>query len=390
MSILPTNVAYLNSNQTFTGINYFTTAASNIFGTEISQTNSIANTFLNLDGHRSSAGNVIEYKTNNVSKFSVNTAGSIGATELVLTNSTAYITNSSGGAYLAFNAGLIGVGRTPSYGLDVNGSFYGRSYVSCAGTINCGSAQFFSHDGRSRYYSPSTNSLKWTDSGGSNPLMIYTNGILWASNLYAGVTVVATNSITSYAEVTATNFVTSVPKWIDIPMNYGYATLGPSAPALTAVTNGSVIQELAFDNGDILYAQGQMQHNVATTNASFPSWYFEPHVHFTTIGTLDSTHSNVTWRIEWEFANINGGWAQGTNTVTMGVTNNYTHYMLELGHITNNTLPHLSAIFRCRLMRPASATQDYSNAHDVLLDGFDLHIPVGYPNAIGSSYDSAP
>ena len=192
----------------------------------------------------------------------------------------------------------------------------------------------------------------------------------------------------------ATNLYLTVPKWIDIPMNYAYSAIGSplTLPALTPVTNGSVIEELAFDNGDILWAQGQFQHNVATTNAAFPSFYFEPHVHFTCIGAgLPSpTQSNVTWRIEWQLANINGSWANGTNSATMGITNNHVHYMLELGHITNNSLPHLSSVFRCRLMRPASASQDYGNAHDVLLDAFDLHIPIGNTNAIGSSSDNAP
>lgn len=196
-------------------------------------------------------------------------------------------------------------------------------------------------------------------------------------------TVLATNS------VTGSNFVTSVVKWVDIPMNYAFSVTGPNAPSLTAVTNSSLIQELAFDNNDILYAQAQFSHTVAITNAAFPNFYFEPHVHFTTIGTLDSTHSNVTWRIEWQVAAINGPWYSGTNSVTSGVSSNHIHYMAELGHITNNTLG-ISAIFRCRLTRPASAAQDYSNAHDVLLDGFDLHLPIGNRNAIGSSTDAAP
>lgn len=214
----------------------------------------------------------------------------------------------------------------------------------------------------------------------------------WAYGELAGQ-MLTTNQILNLIasnDITANNFTTSAPKWNDMIMNYAATSLGPNAPALTAVSAGSLIQAYAFDNGDILYAQCQFPHTIATTNAAFPNFYFEPHVHFTTIGTLNSTHSNVTWRVEWEFSNIGGTWTKGTNSVTYGVAANDTHHTAELGHITNNALPHLSSIFRCRLTRPASAGQDYSNAHDVILDGFDLHVPVGNQNAIGSSSDNAP
>ena len=190
--------------------------------------------------------------------------------------------------------------------------------------------------------------------------------------------------------VTVTNLALTVPQWIDILANYSFSTTGPSAPSLTAVTNGSVIQELAFDNNDILYAQVQFPHNLAITNAAFPVFYWEPHVHFSTIGTIGPVNSNVTWRIEWEVASINGAFTnRGTNTATMGVTNDFTHRVLELGHITNSPPLGISAVFRCRLTRPASALRDYGTGHDVLLDGFDLHVPVGNAVAIGSREDNS-
>lgn len=205
-----------------------------------------------------------------------------------------------------------------------------------------------------------------------------------------------TKDIKSDGKVTATNFVTSAVKWVDMNINYSFSAVGATAPALTSVTNpasGSVIKQLAFDNGDELFGQCQLPHTLAITNAAFPKFYTEPHVHFDTIGTLNSTHSNVTWRIEWEWANINGGWIRGTNQATMGITNNFTHYVLDLGHITNDPPMNISAVFRCRLTRPASATQEYDsapNSHTVILDAFDLHVPVGNQNAIGSSTDVAP
>jgi len=176
------------------------------------------------------------------------------------------------------------------------------------------------------------------------------------------------------------------PQTVDLFVNYAFSVTGPSAPSLATTTNSGPIKVLAFDNGDILYGQTQMPHNLAVTNSLYPKWIWDPHIHFSTIGTLDNTHSNVTWRLEWEIANINGLYnVRGTNSATMGVTNNYTHYMLSLGPITNDPPPSASAVVRMRLMRPASGAQDYSNDHDVLLDAFDLHVPVGNKNMLGTT-----
>lgn len=51
-------------------------ATTGMFTGNITQTSAAqTNTFLSLDGNRTSSGNVIEYKTNGVSRFSVNSAG---------------------------------------------------------------------------------------------------------------------------------------------------------------------------------------------------------------------------------------------------------------------------------------------------------------------------
>jgi hypothetical protein len=186
------------------------------------------------------------------------------------------------------------------------------------------------------------------------------------------------------------------PQWVDVPMNYGFSVTGPSAPSLTAVSPTSPIQCLAFDNGDVLYAQAQWTHNVAVTNDLHPEFRIYPHVHFSTVGAglPDATRSNVTWQLEWEWASINqfytNAYSRGTNSGTFGVYTNYMHYLLNLGPITNVVPPGISAIFRCRLTRPASALRDYSNAHDVILDALDVHIPVGNVRVLGSRSDSAP
>lgn len=195
-----------------------------------------------------------------------------------------------------------------------------------------------------------------------------------------------------------TNLFFTVPKWQDLLVNYAFSTVGPTAPSLVSVTNpasDSVIKALGFDNNDELFGTAQLPHNIAITNKDFPFFYTEPHVHFDCIkaGLPSATASNVTWRIEWEWADINGTWQRGTNQATMGVTNNFRHYMMELGHITNNPPLSISAIFRCRLTRPASSVREYDSgaaSHTVLLNAFDLHVPVGNRNAIGSSNDNSP
>lgn len=329
------------------------------------------------------------------------------------------LTNSS---LLVTGAQFFAVSNGPSYVLITNGSLSASTSVSAVGTqpavhvIDSTSVLRLTAGGAKTYLQSGINFT--SNSKAEFHITSMLNGTDWLTILTSGNvgigitappekltvignetisgTIKATNSITSLASMTATNFYTSAIKWVDMNINYALSVSGPTAPDLVSVTNpaaGSLIKQLAFDNNDELFGQCQLPHTLAITNASFPKFYTEPHVHFDTIGTLDAAHSNVTWRIEWEWANINGGWTRGTNQATMGVTNNFTHYMLELGHITNDPPMNISAIFRCRLTRPASASEEYDsapNSHTVILDAFDLHVPIGNQNAIGSSTDNAP
>lgn len=191
----------------------------------------------------------------------------------------------------------------------------------------------------------------------------------------------------------ATNYTTTAIKWIDIPMNYAFSIAGANAPTLGPVTNASVINALLFKNTSELFAQCQLPHTVAITNAAYPAQYIEPHVHFDTIGTLGANNTNVTWRIEWQVADIGGTWRSGTNFSTNVIAANYTHYLAEFGHLTNNPPLNISAVFRCRLMRPNLTAGEYSPTTataDVVMDAFDLHVPIGNTNAIGSTTETAP
>lgn len=194
----------------------------------------------------------------------------------------------------------------------------------------------------------------------------------------------------SNSATVATNYQLRTPQWVDVPVQWGGSGAGASAPTLTVASASTPVQVFAFDNGDIIYGYAQAPHNIAATNSLFPMQTIEPHVHFSVNGaTPDASHSNINWRIEWEIADIGGtytrrGTNSSTNMLALAASSLNTHYMADFGAITNTVPLGISAIWRCRLMRPALTAQDYSNAHDVLLDSFDVHFPVGNVTILGS------
>lgn len=58
-----------------------------------------------------------------------------------------------------------------------------------------------------------------------------------------------------------------------------------------------------------------------------------------------------------------------------------------MGHFTNNNMG-ITGVFRCRLDRPASASDDYDNGQTVILNGFDIHVPVANTTGFGSRQDN--
>jgi hypothetical protein len=195
--------------------------------------------------------------------------------------------------------------------------------------------------------------------------------------------------------VKSTNFYLTIPQWMDI-LGRSQPADGVAAPVLTAVTNSSAIKLPGYQQGDISYWTFQLPHNIATTNSSFllgtnanTTWHLSPHIHFLLNGDarVDSTHTNVTWQMEWQVASINQIFAQGTNSVTKGCTETNMHYIVGMPAVTNNGPYGISAAFVCRLQRIASSSQDLSvNAtiRDVCLIDVDLHVPVANTVAFGS------
>jgi hypothetical protein len=337
----------------------------------------------------------------------------IGATQGFTTNTQATVSFGTVGA-TTVNATTVGattvnattVGATTVNGTTVNSTTVGATTVNTT-TINSTNSITGTSSANTVNTTTinSTNSITGTSSANTvNTTTINSTNSITGTNSANQVkvsdTIFGTNFYGSDMRLSQTLVVSNMyllyPQWVDIPMNYGFSVTGPNAPSLTVVSPTSPVQGLAFDNNDILYAQGQWQHSVADTNALYPQFVIHPHVHFSTVGAglPDATHSNVTWKIEWEWASLNqfftNAWSTGTNSVTFGVATNYMHYLAGLGPITNVVPPGISAIFRCRLTRPASGLRDYSNAHDVILDSLDVHIPVGNSRVLGSRTDAAP
>lgn len=189
--------------------------------------------------------------------------------------------------------------------------------------------------------------------------------------------------------MTVSNVALTYPQWVDTPVSYAYSAVGPSAPTLVSVSGSSPIQLLGFNNSTLLYGLAQWPHNIAVTNATTPVLYYEPHVHFSVVNAPAPGATNVTWRLIWQYGEIGipYGTRCFTNTVTMSITTSNVQYLAEFGHFTNNNMG-ITGIFRCRLDRPASAVGDYDSAATVLLNGFDIHVPIANFTISGSRQDA--
>lgn len=237
-------------------------------------------------------------------------------------------------------------------------------------------------------------SFVWSDSNGSgyqdstlNQFIVGSSGGVIFNTSGAGV---ATDAI-MYATngLISTNLQLWFPQWIDMPWQIVWSG-GSAGPLQENVTN--LVKAFAFKWNDEIFAQCQAPHTLAVQDASrFPNVYYEPHVHYTInpTTTIDSTHSNVCFVLEWLQASINGAITCGTNRITNGVTSVQTHYLAEFGHITNNNLG-ISGIFSARFWVSDCIRNVAPNnaARSVMLLQGDNHYPVGNFRAIGSRLDN--
>lgn len=163
--------------------------------------------------------------------------------------------------------------------------------------------------------------------------------------------------------------------WIDLIAPGMSLAGGTAAPQLIDTGIGVGIKGMGYDLNDIAYGALQMPHGLALTNATRSTLAIAPHLHWACPGATNPPNLNVTWELAWEWANIGAGFTlYGTNVITTSIASQTGHLIAAFGMITNNAAG-ISSMFRFRLGRTTSASNDYG-ATRVLLDQFDIHVPV--------------
>lgn len=220
------------------------------------------------------------------------------------------------------------------------------------------------------------------------------NSILWNSRSligwdgyetlnYGQKEMYGTWTVTS--NLTANNFILSTPRWVDaLASGMNLAPSPTQAPSLEDLPGSSITKGMGYDHGDIGYFTIQSPHVIASTNATFPDVYYEPHIHVSP--TTVASGTNITFRMEWQTATVFGNFTNvttllRTNRVT--VTNINNHTILSFGFVTNNALSAKSSVvFRGAIERLPSTAGDVGDAANVIVDSVDFHIPI---RVLGSS-----
>ena len=175
------------------------------------------------------------------------------------------------------------------------------------------------------------------------------------------------------------------PKWVDALAGGTSVALGSSAPTLRNVTgswvSGVEAQGYAYAVGDYGSFSIQSLHVCASTNAEFPRFFYEPHVHVSP-QAIGPTATNVTFVMQWQTAEVFDSFTNMTTEIrtnTIGFTNSAQHALLSFGNVTNNALQGKSSIvFRGTIRRIASASNDVgaTTAQEPFVDSIDFHIPT--------------
>lgn len=200
-------------------------------------------------------------------------------------------------------------------------------------------------------------------------------------------------SLNASGSVTATNFVHSKWKWIDILTSGDAIASNPTGdpPVLTQYGTSNYFGYAYFYNdaadGDKSYFTLQSAHKIATTNAANPNVWVEPHIHVT--ATTFAAGTNATFRLDLYYGSVFGyltNWYAKTNSVSM--TNTYQHCVLSFGNLTNNAIfsGRSSVLFKGRIMRIDGGTGDIG-ANPVWVDSIDIHIPVTELGSTGQTGD---
>lgn len=192
----------------------------------------------------------------------------------------------------------------------------------------------------------------------------------WNDNIMATI---STNGV-----ITAKNITYSSPRWVDAVVSGMALRVGGTSPARTLVEAGTGIYGTGFDANDDADFALQLQHGTASTNSSFPQFYYGPHVHVSP--TTLSGGTNFAMKLTYQVAYPNSSYSNSVVTLTNWVTftNTSDHILLSFGNVTNNLLSGRdSVVFRGNI---GSLTNDTGGR--VIVDSMDFHFPL---DSVGST-----
>lgn len=197
-------------------------------------------------------------------------------------------------------------------------------------------------------------------------------------SLYVG-TIAARSLTATNGAVTATNFVYTQWRWTDMTTSLFILTAGATAPVQVNIGNG--VLALGYDTGVGTAADAsfslQSPHKFAQTNAQNPVFWIGPHGHIS--ATTLAAGTNATWVLYLYAAPVNGQYKDAfyIRTNTYGFTRTNGNDIISFGNITNNSWAGKSSVmFRGRMVRIASASNDVGSGAVCTLDSFDIHYPL--------------
>lgn len=184
--------------------------------------------------------------------------------------------------------------------------------------------------------------------------------------------------------VSSKSFLLTSPQWIDLIAPGMALASGGNAPQLIDANTGRHIFGMGYQDDDYAFGVLQMPHNLALTNDTRASLVIYPHIHWSSPAAPTPPNTNVQWTLVWEWANLTKGFSvSGSNSTQVGFAMATNAYITSLGAITNPAAG-ISSIFRFKLSRIPSTANGYGGNSRVILDQFDIHVPV---DRVGSAQE---
>jgi hypothetical protein len=176
------------------------------------------------------------------------------------------------------------------------------------------------------------------------------------------------------------------PRWQDTVVSGIALRAGSSSPSRELVTPDSGIYGTGFALNEDSDFAAQVQHGVASTNANFPNFYYNPHIHCS-VSSVAAPEANATFVLIWQIAPVYSSFlgtsVSRTSTVSWAVSETNQHKLVTFGSITNNLLQGAdSLIFRGNIKRITTPTLANDVPTKVIVDSLDYHFPF---DSIGST-----